>query len=428
MNDELRFQGDLLAQQLRFEFEEKVAQIQANAGKTFPEEEIETFYEIVELVKTASEEIARTCLFVTGSMIVQSLELGFLPSEFEKSRKRIHSRIHTKSLDEDIFEEFTIATRSDSEERFWVGCGLFCAEKWDQAVIEFDSALQDRLLWRKMILASLQFKAWCHMNLGQYDEALSALQTAADNLNTSEGKLKIESIMRFITTLQKYGLEAKEPVFAILPADEFEEYRPVETSAKFPSTEALFQMMNKLSEIDEKVSQFSQFPQLAQMILQAKAIAFTITPEEPYSNRLKLRQVLRGCESYIWYVDKHFAALGLEQLFVGIDSARVREVRILSGRDNVDYRAKDDFRRFYDELKRKCVFAEWRILHRDDCGLIHDRFILSKNSCYNVPPINSLLKGQRSEILQTPHRPPFEHWWQRASKIGNISQSKRVTM
>lgn len=140
-----------------------------------------------------------------------------------------------------------------------------------------------------------------------------------------------------------------------------------------------------------------------------------VKPEEPYSNILKLRQLLRMSEEYVWWVDPHFPARGLEELIVSIDPALVREVKILSGPANVNQGAKHDFNRFGKELSNKGISAEWRILRE----FTHDRFIISKKSSYNVPPLNSLLRGQYSEISRTPNEPPFKQWWEKAVPIEN---------
>lgn len=141
-----------------------------------------------------------------------------------------------------------------------------------------------------------------------------------------------------------------------------------------------------------------------------------VRPEEPYSNVLKLRQLLRESEEYLWWIDLHFPARGLEELIYSLDPSLVREVKILSGPDNVDPRARRDFSRFKEELANKGIAAEWKILK----GFSHDRFIISKNHCYNVPPLNSLLRGQYSEISATPNEPPFEQWWQQAISINEF--------
>jgi hypothetical protein len=141
--------------------------------------------------------------------------------------------------------------------------------------------------------------------------------------------------------------------------------------------------------------------------------AHVIRPEEPFSNVVRLRSILRESEEFIDWADLHFSARALEELIVTLDPAVVRVVRILSGLANVNDRAKKDFERFCDELKQKGIVAEWRTLP----DFAHDRFIITKSACYNVPPINSLLKGSYSEILKTPNRPPFDEWWKKASPI-----------
>ncbi|MFC1976797.1 hypothetical protein ACFLWS_00800 [Chloroflexota bacterium] len=146
-----------------------------------------------------------------------------------------------------------------------------------------------------------------------------------------------------------------------------------------------------------------------------------VRPEEPYSNVLKLRQLLRGSEEYLWWIDPHFPPRGLEELMFSLDPSLVRDVRILSGPDHVDLRAKRDFSRFREELGNKGIDTEWKILK----GFTHDRFIMSKNRCYNVPPLNSLLKGQYSEISLTSNEPPFMQWWQQAISINEFQPQKK---
>ena len=135
--------------------------------------------------------------------------------------------------------------------------------------------------------------------------------------------------------------------------------------------------------------------------------AVVISPSQPFSNLMSLRRILREGEAFIWWADLHFHARALEELVETVDPALIQEIRILSGPANADDRAKRDFARFRDELQRKSVQAEWRVLQ----GFAHDRFIISRQKCYNVPPVNSLLQGSYAEILETPHRPPFEEWW-----------------
>ncbi len=143
-------------------------------------------------------------------------------------------------------------------------------------------------------------------------------------------------------------------------------------------------------------------------------IAAQVTPETPYSNLLHLQEVLRACKDYIWWLDKHFHAKALELLVREVEPGRVSEVRILSSRANLDDDAMRDFRRFRDELKKRGVVAEWRV---DELHEVHDRYIVSAQSCHDVPPVNTLFSGGWSDITPAAGRPPFETWWARAKGI-----------
>ncbi|MFC2038981.1 DEAD/DEAH box helicase, partial [Chloroflexota bacterium] len=142
-----------------------------------------------------------------------------------------------------------------------------------------------------------------------------------------------------------------------------------------------------------------------------------IKPEEPYSNIVKMRQILRISEEYIYWADKHFATRALEEIIIISDPSLIREIKILSGPDNVNRRAQNEFHRFKEELNSKGINAEWRILVK----FSHDRYLLSKNYCFNVPPVNSWFRNQYSEVLETKNRPPFEEWWEEGKPIENIT-------
>jgi hypothetical protein len=135
-----------------------------------------------------------------------------------------------------------------------------------------------------------------------------------------------------------------------------------------------------------------------------------VTADEPFSTLMRLRQILRDSEEFIWWADPHFRVEALEELIVCLDPARVRDLKILSGPQNINDRAKQDFGRFREEVQRKGAIAEWRIHPRFG----HDRFLISRNYCYNIPPVGIFFKPTYAEILETPNRPPFEDWWARA--------------
>ncbi|MDP3062316.1 MAG: DEAD/DEAH box helicase [Chloroflexota bacterium] len=142
---------------------------------------------------------------------------------------------------------------------------------------------------------------------------------------------------------------------------------------------------------------------------------YVIKPSEPFSNVVRIREVLRSCEGYIWWEDPHFGARALEELAVVVDPSTVKEIRILSRSEQFNERARTDFERFSQEMAGKGVSVEWRVT---DKGVAHDRYIISANATFNVPPVNSMFQGSYGELLKTENRPPFEVWWESARLPG----------
>jgi hypothetical protein len=135
-----------------------------------------------------------------------------------------------------------------------------------------------------------------------------------------------------------------------------------------------------------------------------------IEPDRPFSNVRHVREILRGCDEYIWWVDAHFSRAGLEPLADEVDGARIKEIRILSGAANAGDKARKDFERFKTEMAALGVAVEWRVVDRADV-VFHDRFILTKGKAWNGPPINTVFTGKYSELGRTNALPPFEDWW-----------------
>jgi len=144
-----------------------------------------------------------------------------------------------------------------------------------------------------------------------------------------------------------------------------------------------------------------------------------LSPETPYSNLRNLWEILRECKKYIYWFDKHFSAKGLEPLHDEADGNKISEIRILTGfTQNINNRMYRDFNRFNSEMATKRINCELRvIIDKQLLNKIHDRWIISDNLCYNVPPINSIYQGQYSELTITNIRPPYEEWWKHGLDI-----------
>jgi len=71
---------------------------------------------------------------------------------------------------------------------------------------------------------------------------------------------------------------------------------------------------------------------------------------------------------------------------------------------------RKDFKRFAAEMGNRGIVAQWRVIEPTKMHW-HDRFILGRRQSWNVPPVNTLYKGDYSEAARTPARPPFDGWW-----------------
>jgi hypothetical protein len=144
------------------------------------------------------------------------------------------------------------------------------------------------------------------------------------------------------------------------------------------------------------------------------SLAAIISPRTPLQNVARLRRVLRTLRGVVWWADPHFSARALEDLAEELDLSNVKEVRILSGDASnvITRRANADFQRFTEELANHGVPASWLVDRQRDW---HDRWLFDNKGGYNMPPINTLYKGDYAEILPTNARPPLEAWFARST-------------
>ena len=149
-----------------------------------------------------------------------------------------------------------------------------------------------------------------------------------------------------------------------------------------------------------------------------KPTALFLSPDTPYSNIKALHETIRSCKKFIWWFDKHFSAKGLEPLSEELNGNQVDEIRLLIGSANVNDKLKNNFKRFEVEMSKRGIKAELRVIYNKELlNTIHDRWIVSENVCYNLPPINTIYQGQYAEIKNTKNIPPFENWWTNSHDI-----------
>lgn len=146
--------------------------------------------------------------------------------------------------------------------------------------------------------------------------------------------------------------------------------------------------------------------------------AVLISPEKPFTNKKNFKDIIRSCKKYIYWVDKYFSKIGLELLADSVDIEKVKIIKILMSVDKADGKLKNSFRDFKREFRNNNVKCELRVISAHKIkSVIHDRWLISAGSCFNVPSTDTLARGQYSEIKKTPNRPPFEKWWNESADI-----------
>lgn len=147
---------------------------------------------------------------------------------------------------------------------------------------------------------------------------------------------------------------------------------------------------------------------------------YYISPSTPFSNVYNIRKVFRTCLGDIYWIDKHFRKEGFEMLIDGLAYEGVRSITIISGKDNVTASAQSDYKMLKQELSERTINLSWRIID-DPSFKWHDRWIVSDNCCYNIPPVLAIIRGQRSDILKTESVLDISHFVQVSIDIESIN-------
>lgn len=152
-------------------------------------------------------------------------------------------------------------------------------------------------------------------------------------------------------------------------------------------------------------------------------ISYPIHPERPYRNRQNVYKVFSNCMDYIYWLDKHFLAFGLELLFdwCAHGTPIIKEIKIL-GSDSVNpgdiRRLQFNFPPFKAELSNMGISVELKILtDRSILRTLHDRYIISNGIAFNVLPCGSLDRGQQGSLNLDDSPPDFMSLWAVASDI-----------
>lgn len=139
-----------------------------------------------------------------------------------------------------------------------------------------------------------------------------------------------------------------------------------------------------------------------------------LDPKRPFTNELALRRVLRELNGRALWYEQHMSAKVLELLIEEVQPGHLTELRLLSGPANLTAKTKGRYERFATELAARGLAVAWRVLPADVARDMHARVIFDDSSAWELPPLNSLLKGTVDSIRpsQIP-RSLFDEAWER---------------
>jgi len=146
-----------------------------------------------------------------------------------------------------------------------------------------------------------------------------------------------------------------------------------------------------------------------------------ITPETPFSNKLQIERLIKSCNDFIYWIDRYFSKVGLEIIIQSLQSiaqSNLKEIKILTSVDKADLLLRKSFKDFRKELENKGIRTELRVIPPGKTrSEIHDRWVMTQGKNYNLPSVETLQRGQYSEINETKNEPPFEKWWEESLDI-----------
>jgi type I restriction enzyme, R subunit len=142
-----------------------------------------------------------------------------------------------------------------------------------------------------------------------------------------------------------------------------------------------------------------------------------ITPTDPARNREIFRQTIYRCKGFVHWLDLYLNENGLDFMIDSFDKKGVKEIKLLTGLYDNEYSINEGllqkFKAYQQELQKDGIDLEMRVITTKDGRnrVAHDRYLLGKNTKFNVVSFSLLQKGRFSEIKKTENEIPFEEYW-----------------
>ena len=145
----------------------------------------------------------------------------------------------------------------------------------------------------------------------------------------------------------------------------------------------------------------------------------SMRPDKPFTNLTQIYQLMGGLKGHVQLLDKDFGEDGFKFL-LKLTPLHVNNLQILGGKSRLNSDLKDVYKAFKEEMQRRGIRVEFRIMNDADALEIHDRYLIAQGIAYNTPPWNIIHKKlgdiRRIEDYWS-KKTSFEKYWNKATEI-----------
>ena len=148
-----------------------------------------------------------------------------------------------------------------------------------------------------------------------------------------------------------------------------------------------------------------------------------IRPEKPFTSLTEIYELVGTLKGAVKVLDKDFDE-GAFKFLLKLNESQVTGLQVLGSKSRLDSSLKEAYTAFKEEMKRRGISVEYRILDDEDSKEIHDRYLIAQSVAYDTPPWNIIHKKLGDITKIEDHwtkKNYFDKYWSRATEISKMS-------
>lgn len=138
-----------------------------------------------------------------------------------------------------------------------------------------------------------------------------------------------------------------------------------------------------------------------------------LRPETEFDNLMLVEKTFQKCKEKVEWVDMYFREKGIKWIRHYLPKDKVKTVKILTSKDTVTEKLRDEFKALKDQLAHDDISCEMHvIIDNKKKQRIHGRWIITKNDCVGFQSTDTISRGAYDKIESGSEEPPFNEWWE----------------